>query len=359
MGITKQKLARLKMLDDLLSNRYHKYSTEDLAEEVSRRMTEIDPSSDGITQRTIQKDLKFLREEWPEFVDIEEKPEPFYSKEKKKNVIKHCVCYAKDGFSIFKKELSDDEKYLLREAMSLLGKFDGLPNLDGLEALRAGLRDHNHTDKNIISLSKNPTGDSNILGELFTAISNKITLEIHYHKFSDKDTIKKTIVYPYLLKEYNRRWFLVAAAEDTGKILIFGLERIDKVEQLSNHKYEEYDGDINELFEDIIGVTLCDDAEVHKIYFWVSNESHDYVKTKCLHESQRIVAGDKEKTLRKKYPSLVGGTIFRIDCKENYELIRDLTSFGDALIVLEPDAIRQKIISRTISMAKAYGIDNH
>lgn len=358
MGMTKQKLARLKMLDDLLSNRYHDYSTEDLAEEVSSRMAEIDPLSDGITQRTVQKDLKFLREEWPEFVDIKECQVPAYSKEKQKHVIKHCIRYAKPGFSIFKKELSDDEEYLLGEAMSLLGQFDGLPNLDSLESLRLGLCNH-HTDKKIISLSKNPIGESNIFGELFTAISQKLTLEIHYHRFSDKDTIKKAIVYPYLLKEYNRRWFLVAAVENTGKILIFGLERIDKVEQLRDHKYEEYDGDINDIFKDIIGVTLCDDAEVHEIYFWVSNESHDYVMTKPLHEPQDIVTGDKEKALREKYPSLVGGTIFRIACKENYELIRDLTSFGDALIVLEPDAIRQKIISRTISMAKAYGIDNH
>ena len=119
MGITKQKLARLKMLDDLLSNRHHQFSTEDLAEVISYRMAEIDPSSDGITQRTIQKDLKFLREEWPDFVDIEEKQISVYSKEKQKTVTKHCVRYATPGFSIFKKELSDDEEYLLREALSL------------------------------------------------------------------------------------------------------------------------------------------------------------------------------------------------------------------------------------------------
>jgi len=356
MGITKQKLARLKMLDDLLSNRHHQFSTEDLAEEISYRMAEIDSSSDGITQRTIQKDLKFLREEWPDFVDIEEKQISVYSKEKQKTVTKHCVRYATPGFSIFKKELSDDEEYLLGEALSLLGQFDGLPNLDSLESLRLGLCNH-HTDRKIISLSKNPIGESTIFGELFTAISQKLTLEIRYHRFSDKDTIKKTIVYPYLLKEYNRRWFLVAASEETGRMLIFGLERIDNAVTLPDHRYEEYDGDINELFEDIIGVTLCNNEEVHIIYFWVSDESHDYVKTKPLHESQRMVKGDKEKALRQKYPSLVGGTIFRIDCKENYELIRDLTSFGNALIVLEPDIIRQKVAEHIRSMANAYSIE--
>ena len=357
MGITKQKLARLKMLDSLLSDRYHNYSTEDLAEKISYRMAKNDSSSDGITQRTIQKDLKFLREEWPDFVDIQKIEKTVYSKEKQKTVKKLCYRYEKPGFSIFKKELSDDEEYLLGEALSLLGQFDGLPNLDSLESLRLGLCNH-HTDRKIISLSKNPLGESNIFGKLFTAISQKLTLEIHYHKFADKDTIKKTIVYPYLLKEYNRRWFLVAAAEETGRMLIFGLERIDNAVTLPDHRYEEYDGDINELFEDIIGVTLCDNEEVNIIYFWVSDESHDYVKTKPLHESQRMISGDKEKPLRQQYPSLIGGTIFRIDCKENYELIRELASFGDDLVVLAPDTIRQKIKERIESMAKAYGIDN-
>ena len=70
-----------------------------------------------------------------------------------------------------------------------------------------------------------------------------------------------------------------------------------------------------------------------------------------------MVKGDKENALRQKYPSLVGGTIFRIDCKENYELIRDLTSFGNALIVLEPDIIRQKVAEHIRLMANAYSIE--
>lgn len=37
------------------------------------------------------------------------------------------------------KDLSDDEEYLLKEALSLLGQFEGLPNLDALEGLRLGL----------------------------------------------------------------------------------------------------------------------------------------------------------------------------------------------------------------------------
>lgn len=37
---------------------------------------------------------------------------------------------------------------------------------------------------------------------------------------------RSTCVHPYLLKEYNRRWFLFAASERDGKLLCFGPELV-------------------------------------------------------------------------------------------------------------------------------------
>jgi len=43
-----------------------------------------------------------------------------------------------------------------------------------------------------------------------------------------------------------------------------------------------------------------------------------------------------------------------IECVENYELIRELCSFGPELIVLSPDTIKNKITSRLRRMTEAY-----
>ena len=51
---------------------------------------------------------------------------------------------------------------------------------------------------------------------------------------------------------------------------------------------------------------------------------------------------------------LEDGAFFRIDCKENYELIRELTSFGNDLIVLEPSEIQEKVYSCIKSMKDSY-----
>lgn len=78
--------------------------------------------------------------------------------------------------------MSDDEECLLREALSLLGQFDGLPNFDRLESLRLGLG-IGRPYKQIISFTKNPLKNSNLLGELFTAISQKQVVKIYYRTF--------------------------------------------------------------------------------------------------------------------------------------------------------------------------------
>ena len=353
MPANKNAMTRYKILDELLSSRYHNYSLDDLTEEVSNRLADIYPDTNGVVRRTIEKDIYYLEYEGPFLVEIERYSVPSYSKEKQKSYMKQCLRYAQPSFSIFKKEMTDDEEYLLKSALSILGQFDGLPNLDALEGLWLGLGVKNN-ERQIISFTKNPLENSNLLGELFTSISQKQVIELHYHKFSSPDTVLVVNLYPYLLKEYNRRWYLFAAAEDDGKLLRFSLDRIDSSTPLPAHKYVEFEGDINEAFEDIIGITLYEDSPLYNIYVWVSDFSKDYVATKPLHESQRNITGQKEKELRDKFTHLTGGKIFRIDCKFNYELIRELSSFGKDLLVLEPSYIQDKIFERISSMNADY-----
>ena len=346
-------MTRYKILDDLLSNRYHNYSLDDLTEEVSNRLADMYPDTDGVGRRTIEKDIFYLENEGPFLAEIERYSVPAFDREKQKSYMKRCVRYAKPYYSIFKKDLTNDEEYLLGEALSMLGQFDGLPNLDALEGLRLSLGVRRN-DRKIISLTKNPLENSNLLGELFTAISQRQVIEIFFHRFSSAANIQSVNLHPYLIKEYNRRWFLFGAEEMNEKIMCFSLDRIDKVNPLPSHKYREYDGDINELFDNIIGVSIYDDAPLYNICFWVSDISKDYVLTKPIHESQRNVSEDEEKRLRHIYPMLDGGNFFRIECKHNYELIRELTSFGKELLVLEPKSLQKQIFEKILAIKRSY-----
>lgn len=353
MPANKNAVTRYYILDKLLANRYHHYSVEDLRQHVNEELEEL--GQEPVSRRTIELDLNYLENAGLFLADIEHyQIDAPSQKNPNKTVKKSCHRYADPSFSIFKKEMTEDEKYLLSEALSLLGQFDGLPNLDGLEALRKGL--NVKTDRQIISFTKNPLENSTLLGELFTAISQKQVVELHYHRFDAPDDDRHTVLIPYLLREYNRRWYLIAAAEDTGRILNFALDRIDSVAPLPSHNYVEYDGNLNERFEDIVGVTLYDDRPLQTILFWVSDNSKDYVATKPIHESQRRYSGERENGLRQQYPMFEGGYFFSIDCIENYELIRELTSFGADLVVLSPEEVRHSVIQRIEEIYQAYHV---
>ena len=348
MPISKKTLARLKILDDLLRKKYGCYSLDELTEEVNLRLVEL--GAKGVDRRTIERDIHFIEHDSPFDVNLErgvvDTPDTKSGK-------KHYIKYTDKSFSIFKKELSEDEKFLLRELLSLVGQFDGLPMLEGLENLRQTLKPV-VPSKSIVSISRNVLPDNKtIFGQIFVAISQRQVIKIYYHTFDNPTEQKQYVVYPYQLREYNRRWFLVSVNRKDKRLRISPLDRIDKIEVLPYH-YEDYDGDVEELFDDVVGITVNANEEVKDILFWVGDKSMDYVLTKPIHASQRNQTGETEASLRAKYPMLEGGRFFRIECKKNYELIRDLCSFGKNLLVLEPSDIQAEVVRWATEMCDGY-----
>ena len=338
MATNKNALIRYKHLDTLLSDRHHYYDINDLTEKVNDML--LEEGFQTVTRRCIEKDLVYLTER------------PFCAPIKRfKHNGKNCVAYKNPSFSIFMQEMSQEERHLLREVLNTLGQFDGLDNFEWLDKFKSGL--DNTRRRQIISFSNNPyLKNSNLLSTLFDLISNEVVIRLSYHTFV-APTVRSIVFHPYLLKQYNDRWFLLGAADDDGKILTFALDRIDNVTPLPEKKYAPCPDNLSDRFEDIVGVTLYEDRPVEHIVFWVSDFSKGYVETKPVHGSQTPLRGDKEKELRAQYPSLNGGAFFSIDCIENFELISLLCSYGQNLIILETTHIQDTIVER-ISQAKEY-----
>ena len=332
MPTNKNAFIRYKHLDRLLSDRHHYYDRRTLTEKVNE-MLELDGFK-SVDKRTIEKDLEALQDA------------PFNApiKEFKKDG-KIIVAYSKSSFSIFREELSSEEANLLREVLSTLGQFDGLNHFEWLDKFKMGLGLENR--RRIISFSNNPyLKNSNLLGTLFDNISNKVVLRLSYHTFADS-SIRSIDFHPYLLKQYNERWFLLGAADTDKKILTFALDRIDHVEPLPERKYEHCPEDLAERFEDIVGVTLYEDSPVEHILCWVSDAAKGYVDSKPIHGSYKPLKGDKEQQIRSEYPQLECGMFFTLDCVNNYELIRELCSYGKELIVLRSDGeVKNNVLER-------------
>lgn len=349
MPVNKNAITRFKVLDDLLSNRYHSYTIDDIVDEVNNHL--IDLGVEPVSRRCIEKDIAYLRgENSPFLADIESYSIDVYNGEK--TVKKKCLRYKNPSFSIFKKEMSNDEAYLLTQTLSILGQIGGLPALEELNRLKVGL--HPKDSRKIVSFTKNPLEKSNLFGKLFTSIAQKQVVKMEYHTLSNLTHTGSLIFHPHLLKEYNRRWYVFGCVDDSEKILNFSLDQIDSIEPLPSHKYKYSRIDIDRYFDDIIGVSLYENKPLETIIFWVSDHSKNYVLTKPIHESQIQYNISSEQQLRKDFPRLESGAFFSIKCKENYELIRELTSFGPELVILSPNHLQERALNRLSKMTDNY-----
>ena len=120
-------------------------------------------------------------------------------------------------------------------------------------------------------------------------------------------------------------------------------------------KYVKCPEDLAERFEDIVGVTFYEDRPVEHILCWVSDASRGYIDTKPIHGSYTPIKGEKEQQIRTEYPQLEGGMFFTLDCICNYELIRELCSYGKELIVLRSDGeVKNKVLERVREMNEKY-----
>ena len=144
------------------------------------------------------------------------------------------------------------------------------------------------------------------------------------------------------------------------KILHFALDRIDNVEPLPEKKYVDCSDDLSERFDNIVGVTLYEDRPIEHILCWVSDASKGYIDTKPIHGSYTPLKGNAVQQLRTEYPQLQGGMFFTLDCINNFELIRELCSYGKELIVLSSDGnVADEVKKRISEMNEQYNLLLH
>lgn len=340
MPSNKNALVRYKHLDDLLSDRHHYYNIHELTERCNERL--VEGGFPEVTQRCIEKDICFL-EYAPFFADIE----------RFKVQGKSCIRYRNASFSIFTKEMTDEESNLLWEVLSTIGQFDGLAHFQWLDKFKIGLGIKERSK--VISFSTNPyLKNSTLLGALFEVVANKVAIRLHYHTFADMTTDRSLCFHPYLLKQYNNRWYVLGAADEDMTILHFALDRIDGFEPQPYLCYKECGEDLEERFEDIVGVTLPRDRVAEDILLWASDREFPYISTKPLHGSQRTAGEEETQRLRERYPMLRGGHFIHLECIENFELRRELSSFGDGLLVIAPERLREELLQGISSMKEKY-----
>ena len=370
MPSNKNAVIRYMYLDQMLRDRYNKYTCEELLKRVNERL-KLDgyPTIGGDPddyeryiksgKRVIQLDIQALQDA-PFNMEIDSSERlngsPVYK-------------YADQTQSLFSKPLSDDEKRLLQEVLNTLGQFAGLDSFEWLNDLQERLNDPKAFGRNvydrelmmprrIISFSANNYLEGkDYLGILFALISNKKVVDVKYEPFGE--TTRTIRLYPYLLKQYNDRWYLIGTPLATEEFpyrkdfyVNLPLDRIKSVVAVDDVEYIDCDEEFEERYDDILGITWLKDEDLTKIIIAVKNSYIGYVDTKPIHGSQVKFSEERQSELHYEYAAFEGYTFYSLTLKPNRELYNTIYSYGDNVILVSPSEMRCKMIQELTAVVE-------
>lgn len=334
MPINRNALIRYRTIDKCLQNRRRKWTIEDLIDACSEALYEYEGIDRPISMRTIRMDLRAMRSEQLGY------NAPIVVLDKK------YYTYGNADYSITDIPLTTQDLSILQEVSHLLKQFKGFNHFNEVNEMISKLEDkiysEQHQQAPAIDFEKNELlAGLEWLDTLYKNIIDKTTVRITYQSFKARQP-GEIIFYPYLLKEYRNRWFVLGMQKKDKQLLTLALDRIVQIEPLPEEPFRRSrDFNPQTYFADIIGVSHTGVHPV-EITFLADHHQAPYIRTKPLHSSQKILESGKD------------GIVFSITVIPNLELERELLGFGEGLRVTSPSSMVRKLKKRTTMMCKVY-----
>ena len=320
MAVDKHVRERYRIIDDCFRNSGKRYDIDDLLAEVNRQLAKIDCQS--ISKRTLQKDITDMQQEYAIELD-----DSLWDGRKR------IYRYADTSFSIF--SIHNEEREALERTINMLRSFPEprplhydyiatcLEQLTTMKTLSEGVSNVVFQD------NLDYVGREHFL-PILKSVENHQPLKIRYRSFKGKEGVKS--IFPYQLRQYNERWFLVASDKGYKGLSLYALDRIQSVEQL-HIPFVAFEGDLDTHFENVVGVSVNDGAEVEEVKLRISAKRFPYIETKPLHWSQTEIKKESTPNYR----------VIKLRVQINNELVAILLSLGEDIEVIEPKQLAFKI----------------
>ncbi|MFI3297685.1 MAG: WYL domain-containing protein [bacterium] len=330
MATNKHAIIRYQALDRCFSNFSRKYYMDDLIDACASAIYEFTGTPDGVQRRQIYDDITFMESEIGYSIPLV----------RHKDGLRTYYRYEDKDFSINRQPLSRSESEQLRSTMLMLSRFKGLPQFDWLDESLARFETNfklEHQDaENVVFFEQNPylRGLEHFSG-LFAATISHQPLNIEYHPAFGQ--VQNYIIHPYALKQHASRWYIVGLSVINGaenRLLTLSIDRVDRFESISEEFIPNETVDLEEYFDDVIGVTISENFKPKRIQLKVDTRSYNFIATKPIHHSQKLIkSGD-------------GYVVIELKIAYNYELETTLLEFADTVEILEPQHLRDRIKSR-------------
>lgn len=335
MATNKNALIRYQTLDRCFSNPGRRYYIEDLMETCGDALYDYDGRKTSVSRRMLFNDMDFMKSEAGFAAPIvgHRDGKRFYYR------------YSDPDFSIHNQPMNATEAEQLKTALEILGRFKGMPPFEFIPELTLKLRKTfglDNTDMAAIQFDHNEyLKNVDLLGPLFQHIQRQEVLTVEYQPFSQPDP-ERYILHPYLLKQYNKRWFLFGQCEGYPSLTNLALDRIQHIEPVRDHTFQPCAVELDEYFEDSIGVSKPPEQPSIRISIRVYRSLWPYIDSKPIHPSQAVTAQTDD------------WVAIRLDIIPNYEFYAVMLGFGDQVEVLGPEEVRDELIRRVNLIKSRY-----
>lgn len=320
---------RIHFIHKCLSNITHKWSVKKLLEKVNDFLEE--EGGKQISARTLNADLKYLElKKFAPIVSYKEGRNVFYKYE--------------EFFELNAPIISTDESLSLVVAFEVLKQLKGFPLIKDLKKISEKLQhqiDENDELQSISFETTNYQKNIHFLQDLYDCIKQKTVIKIKYKQFNNETSFEKKL-HPYLLKQYNQRWFLFSYDKINDRIDNSPLDRIIEIKPISDKFNSDKKIKFSTFFDNIIGVSIPPNFKVENIVLQFLGNTGNYIASKPIHQSQES-HWLNENTLEVKLKLIV-----------NYELERFILSYSDSVIVVAPKSLKDIIKCRLNKQLEIY-----
>jgi len=180
------------------------------------------------------------------------------------------------------------------------------------------------------------------LSLLLDAIEKQKKIEIHYYKFWGSKEVQVRTIEPYLLKESEHRWYVLAMDVDKKALRVFGLDRIRAIEDRGMKRMQRPPRGIERFFYDSFGVWVDNDrTKAEKVIlsfrrnekdsFFTPNPA-EYLRAMPLHRSQVFLKDSPEEI------------VLSLQIKITPDFIKEILSYGSHVKVISPEHLAERIL---------------
>lgn len=326
MPVVKNARLRHRIIEERIRNPYRPFPNIDELREACEEKLFGSVDGANISKSTIEKDIREMKEEYDAPIAFSRQEKGYYFTDPD---------YSSDAIPF-----TSEDAESLRFAAMTLNQYRQVPIFGQFQHAIGKIFDRvmisdkmdDETIGQVVQFEAEPkVGGSQWLNPLFQAIKNRVEVELTYHSYSSAQ-VKSYTIHPYLLKEYRKRWYVIAFRPDKQQIGTFELGRVQQLEAGRTEFQIEASFNPDDFFKYAFGVTVLK-GKPQQVVLEFDNSEMRYILDTPLHHSQKMVKEGKSSTQ------------VSLEVYLTTELVMSILSYGKMVKVISPDELATTVAS--------------